>query len=79
MKKDKIPNAITRKTFEDTDQGKKLIRCKNVEDFFRRLKLSEPRKSRKKSPPQLTHTQSVELFQASPLIDLPRQFDFTPG
>ena len=33
----KIPNDITRKTFEDTDSGKNIIKCENEEDMFRKL------------------------------------------
>ncbi|MEQ8186519.1 MAG: type II toxin-antitoxin system RelB/DinJ family antitoxin [Candidatus Eremiobacterota bacterium] len=33
----KIPNEITRKTFEDTDSGKNIIKCENEEDMFRKL------------------------------------------
>jgi DNA-damage-inducible protein J len=32
-----IPNATTRKTFEDTDAGRELIVCKNPEDMFKKL------------------------------------------
>jgi DNA-damage-inducible protein J len=33
----KIPNEITRKTFDDTDRGKNIITCENEEDMFRKL------------------------------------------
>jgi DNA-damage-inducible protein J len=32
-----IPKRATRKTFEDTDAGRDLIVCKDVEDMFKRL------------------------------------------
>ncbi|NOZ23987.1 MAG: type II toxin-antitoxin system RelB/DinJ family antitoxin [Planctomycetes bacterium] len=32
-----IPNATTRKTFEDTDAGKNLVLCKDADDMFKRL------------------------------------------
>ncbi len=34
-----IPNKITQKTFEDTDKGKDLIECKNVNDMFEKLEI----------------------------------------
>ena len=33
----KIPNALTRKTFETTDQEKDLSRGETVQDFFKTL------------------------------------------
>lgn len=30
-------NAVTRKTFQDTDKGKNLIKCKNADDMFKKL------------------------------------------
>jgi len=32
-----IPTESTRKTFEDTDAGRNLIVCKNVNDMFEKL------------------------------------------
>ena len=32
-----IPNEITRKTFEDTDAGRGLIVCEDMDDMFRKL------------------------------------------
>ena len=34
-----IPNKITEKTFENTDKGKDLIECKNVNDMFDKLEI----------------------------------------
>jgi DNA-damage-inducible protein J len=33
----KIPNAITRKTMQETDEGKNLVMCDNVDDMFSKL------------------------------------------
>jgi DNA-damage-inducible protein J len=33
----KIPNQLTKDTFEKTDQQKHLIKCENVEDLFEKL------------------------------------------
>ncbi len=33
----KIPNKITRETFEATDRGEGIHRCKNAEELFREL------------------------------------------
>ena len=33
----KIPNAETQKTFEETDRGEGLVKCKEVDDLFNRL------------------------------------------
>jgi DNA-damage-inducible protein J len=33
----RVPNEITRRTFEETDAGQNLVRCKNAEDMFERL------------------------------------------
>jgi len=33
----KIPNKITLQTFEDTDAGKNLVECKNIDDMFKKL------------------------------------------
>ena len=30
----KVPNRMTRKTFEDTDKGKHLVRYDNAQDLF---------------------------------------------
>ena len=32
-----IPNATTRKTFEDTDAGRNLVVCEDADDMFRKL------------------------------------------
>ena len=32
-----VPNRVTRKTFTDTDAGRDLIVCKDVEDMLKRL------------------------------------------
>jgi DNA-damage-inducible protein J len=32
-----IPNATTRKTFDDADGGKNLVVCKNADDMFEKL------------------------------------------
>ena len=32
-----IPNATTRKTFEDTDAGRNLVVCEDADDVFRKL------------------------------------------
>ena len=34
-----IPNATTRKTFEDTDAGRDLVVCKDVDDMIKKLGL----------------------------------------
>jgi DNA-damage-inducible protein J len=33
----RLPNEITRRTFEETDAGENLVRCKDGEDLFRQL------------------------------------------
>lgn len=33
----KIPNQLTKETFEKTDQQKELIKCENAEDLFAKL------------------------------------------
>jgi len=33
----KIPNAVTRETFEKTDRGEDLIECQDIDDMFRKL------------------------------------------
>ena len=33
----RIPNAVTRKTFQETDEKKDLHKAKNVKDLFRQL------------------------------------------
>jgi DNA-damage-inducible protein J len=35
----KIPNKTTRDTFKKTDEGKELVKCKNVDDIFKRLEI----------------------------------------
>jgi DNA-damage-inducible protein J len=32
-----VPNAVTRKTFEDTDAGRELGVCKDANDMFKKL------------------------------------------
>jgi DNA-damage-inducible protein J len=32
-----IPNEVTLKTFKDTDKKKNIIKCKNVDDMFKKL------------------------------------------
>ncbi|MBW1777275.1 MAG: type II toxin-antitoxin system RelB/DinJ family antitoxin [Deltaproteobacteria bacterium] len=32
-----IPNEITRKTFSDTDAGRDLVICSDVDDMFKKL------------------------------------------
>jgi DNA-damage-inducible protein J len=32
-----IPSKSTRKTFQDTDAGRNLVVCKDVDDMFRKL------------------------------------------
>lgn len=32
-----IPNETTRQTFSDTDAGRDLILCNNIEDLFKKL------------------------------------------
>jgi DNA-damage-inducible protein J len=34
-----IPNKTTIKTFRDTDKGKNIIKCKNANDMFKKLKV----------------------------------------
>lgn len=34
-----IPNAVTLKVFKDTEEGKNLIRCKDVNDLIEKLGL----------------------------------------
>lgn len=33
----RIPNEVTRRTFEETDAGENLVRCHSAEDMFGRL------------------------------------------
>jgi len=33
----RLPNEVTRNTFEETDAGKNLVRCSSAEDMFERL------------------------------------------
>ena len=33
----RIPNEVTRRTFEDTDAGRNLVECDSAEDMFARL------------------------------------------
>jgi DNA-damage-inducible protein J len=33
----KIPNQVTKKTFEQTDQKEELVTCKSVDDLFNQL------------------------------------------
>jgi len=32
--KEKVPNALTIKTFRKTDSGRDVVKCKNAEDMF---------------------------------------------
>jgi DNA-damage-inducible protein J len=32
-----IPNEITRRTFDETDDGKNLVVCEDADDMFRKL------------------------------------------
>jgi len=32
-----IPNAVTQRTFAETDAGENIIRCENAQDMFARL------------------------------------------
>jgi DNA-damage-inducible protein J len=34
-----VPTEQTRQTFEDTDAGRNLIACKNVDDMFEKLRI----------------------------------------
>lgn len=33
----RIPNEVTRRTFEETDAGQNIVRCENAQDMFERL------------------------------------------
>ncbi|MBI4025796.1 MAG: type II toxin-antitoxin system RelB/DinJ family antitoxin [Verrucomicrobia bacterium] len=33
----KIPNAATRKAFEETDRAEGLVRCRDADDMFKKL------------------------------------------
>ena len=35
----RIPNETTRRTFEDTDAGRKVVRCKDAREMFDKLGL----------------------------------------
>lgn len=35
----KIPNKTTLETFRKTDEGKELIKCKDADDIFKKLKI----------------------------------------
>ena len=35
----KIPNATTKKTMQDTDEGKNLVRSKTTDDMFKALNI----------------------------------------
>lgn len=37
--KDRIPNELTLETFSKTDDGRELVKCKNADDMFRKLRL----------------------------------------
>lgn len=37
--KDRIPNELTLETFRKTDACKELVKCKNADDMFRKLRL----------------------------------------
>ena len=32
-----VPNAVTRRTFDDTDAGRELVVCKDVGNMFKKL------------------------------------------
>ena len=32
-----LPNAVTQRTFAETDAGENLVRCENAEDLIARL------------------------------------------
>jgi DNA-damage-inducible protein J len=32
-----IPNDVTLKAFKDSEEGKKLVRCKDADDMFKKL------------------------------------------
>jgi len=34
-----IPNAITKKVFEDTDADKNVIHCSNADDMYKQLRI----------------------------------------
>jgi DNA-damage-inducible protein J len=36
-----VPNAVTERTFEDTDAGKNLISAENADDLFEKLGMSK--------------------------------------
>jgi DNA-damage-inducible protein J len=33
----RIPNAVTQRTFAETDAGENIVRCENAEDMIARL------------------------------------------
>ena len=33
----RIPNEVTRRTFEETDAGQNIVRCENAQDMFEQL------------------------------------------
>jgi DNA-damage-inducible protein J len=35
----RIPNKTTLKTIKKTDEGKELVKCKDADDMFRKLKI----------------------------------------
>lgn len=35
----RIPNKTTLKTFKKTDEGKELVKCKDADDMFRKLRI----------------------------------------
>jgi len=35
----KIPNAKTKKAMDDARKGKNLVKCKDADDFFKKLKI----------------------------------------
>ena len=35
----RIPNEVTRRTFEDTDAGRALVECDSAEEMFARLRI----------------------------------------
>ena len=35
----RVPNEVTRQTFEETDAGQNLVRCENAKELFERLEI----------------------------------------
>ena len=34
-----LPNAVTLRTFQETDRGENLVRCEDLEDLFTKLEI----------------------------------------